>query len=102
MRTIPLTAIPNQSFSVRLDDSRMVMRIKEANGVMVADLERDSVPVLSATRVLAGEPIIPYRYLEEGNFMVLTLNEELPDWRQFGVTQTLVYLGVAEVVALRG
>lgn len=102
MRTIPLSAIPNQSFSVRLDNERMVLRIKEANGVMVADVERDGVVLLSGTRVLAGEPIIPYHYIESGNYMVLTVNEELPNWREFGATQTLVYLSAAEVLAIRG
>lgn len=102
MRTIPLSATPNQVFSVRLDDQRLVVRIKEADGVMVADVDRNEVRLLSAVRVLAGEPIIPYRYLENGNFIVLTLDEELPDWRKFGATQTLVYLTAAEVDALRG
>lgn len=101
MRTIPLAAIANQELSVRLDNERLVLRLKEATGVMVADLDRDGVRVLSGVRVLAGEPIIPYRYLESGNFMLLTINEELPDWRLFEVTQSLVYLTAAEVDALR-
>lgn len=102
MRTIPLSAVPNQSLSVRLDDTRLVLRLKEANGVMVADLERDNETVILGTRVLAGEPIIPYRYLEQGNFLILTINDELPDWNLFGISQTLVYLTIAEVDALRG
>jgi hypothetical protein len=101
MRTIPISAIANQELSVRLDNERLVLRLKEATGVMVADLDRDGVRILSGVRVLAGEPIIPYRYLESGNFMVQTLDEELPDWRKFGVTQSLVYLTAAEVDALK-
>lgn len=102
MRTIPLTALPNQSLSVRLNDERLVLTLKDADGVMVADLERAGVTVLMGTRVLAGEPIIPYRYLEEGNFMVLTVNDALPDWREFGVSQRLVYITAAEIAALHG
>lgn len=101
MRTIPLAAIANQELSVRLDDQRLVLRLKEAQGVMVADLDRDGVRVISGVRVLAGEPIIPYRYLESGNFMLLTLNDELPDWRSFTTTQNLIYLTTAEVNALQ-
>lgn len=96
MRIIPLSAIPNQSFSVRLDEMRLVVRLKEARGVMVADVQRDGVDILLGSRVLAGELIIPYRYLQAGNFLLMTLNDELPDWREFGGTQTLVYLSPAE------
>lgn len=101
MRVIPLAAVPNQSFSVRLDDTRMVLRIKEANGVMVADFERAGEQILLGARALAGECIIPYHYLEEGNFIFLTLNDELPAWQSFGVSQSLVYITAAEVAALR-
>lgn len=99
MRIIPLSTVPNQEFSVRLDDRRWVLRIKEANNVMVADISRDSVTLLSATRVLAGELIIPYRYLQTGNFLLMTLADDLPDWRQFNSTQVLVYLTAEEVAA---
>lgn len=101
MRIVPLAAIPNQSLSVRLDDVRMVLRLKEANGVMVADLERAGTVILSAVRVLAGEPIIPYRYLESGNFLFLTLDDDLPDWRKFNASQQLLYLTAAEIATLR-
>lgn len=101
MRLIPLIQSPNQSFSVRLDNTRLVMRLKEANAVMFADLERAGSPVVSGMRFIAGEPLIPYRYLEEGNFLFVTLNDELPDWRKFGTSQQLIYLTAAEIDALR-
>lgn len=100
MQNIPLAAEPNQSFNVRLDDTRYAVRLKEANGVMVADITIDDVVTLSATRVLAGEPLIPYLYQQVGNFVLLTNGDELPDWSQFGVSQSLVYLSPAELAAL--
>lgn len=100
MQVIPLTAEPNQEFTVRLSDRRFTLRLKEANGVMVADVTIDDLVKLEGTRVLAGEPIIPYAYLEAGNFMVLTDNDALPDYREFGTTQTLVYLTPEEIAAL--
>lgn len=96
MQEIPLTAEPNQEFTVRLDDYRYVLRIKEARGVMVADVTIDDVVVLSASRIVAGWPLIPYAYLTTGNFVLLTVNDELPDWRQFGLTQSLIYAGPDE------
>lgn len=100
MIVIPLEAVPNQELSVRLADRRFVLRIKDAAGVMVADVTVDGVRILSATRIVAGTPIIPYRYLEAGNLLILTDNGQLPDYAQFGVTQTLVYLSAAEIAAL--
>jgi hypothetical protein len=101
-QTIPLDVQPNQELTVRLDDFRYVLRFKEAAGVMVVDVTRDGVVLLEASRVLAGEPLIPYKWMEGGNFILTTEDDELPDWQQFGVTQTLVYLTVAEVGALGG
>jgi len=100
MQEIPLTAEPNQEFTVRLSDRRFSLRIKEAGGVMVADVTVDEAVRLEATRVLAGEPLIPYEYLEAGNFMLLTDGDALPAWAEFGVTQFLVFLSPEEIAAL--
>lgn len=101
MRQVPLVAIPNQKLSVRLDDQRIVLRIKEARGVMVADLERGGVELLSGVRIVAGQPFIPYGYLENGNFIITTVNGELPWWQNFTVDQQLIYMTAAEVDALK-
>lgn len=100
MQTIPLAAEPNQEFTVRLDDTRYAIRLKEANGVMVADVTIDDVVTLTATRVLAGELLIPYLYMVRGNFVLLTNGDDLPDWREFGASQALVYMSPAEFAAL--
>jgi len=100
MQTIPLEPIPNQEFTLRLDDHSFTLRIKEASGVMVADVTIDGVEVLAATRIVAGTPLIPYRYLAgAGNFVVLTDGGELPAYAQFGVTQRLIYASAAELAA---
>jgi len=100
MDVVGLERIPNQEFSVRLGGRRFVLRIKEAAGVMVADVLVDGEIVLLGTRIVAGTPIIPYRYLEAGNLLLLTEGGQLPDYAQFGITQTLVYLSAAEIAAL--
>lgn len=98
MRVIPLEAVPNQAFTVRVDDQAFALRIKEANGVMVADVAVDGVEILSAVRLCAGTPIIPYAYLTgAGNFALLTDGGELPAYAQFGITQTLVYAAPSEM-----
>ena len=101
MRLIPIDATPNQSFSVRLNGSRYVLALRTVTGCMVADLDRDGVQVLRGVRLVAGEPVIPYAYLEDGNFMLTTVGDALPDWRQFGATQLLYYLTPDEIAALK-
>ena len=100
MKIITLATLPNQSFTFTIDNVRWGMVVKEAAGVMVVDIARDGVPLLTGTRALAGEALIPYRYLETANFIFVTIADALPDWRQFGASQTLVYVTEAEIAAL--
>lgn len=97
MRTINLDAIPNQELSVTLDGNRWDITIKECNGVMSATLLLNDVPLLSGQRIVAGSPLIPYRYMQgSGNFWILTENDELPDYNRFGVDQQFIYMSPGE------
>jgi len=48
-------------------------------------------------RAVSGFPLIPYSYLQNGNFTFITSNNEYPDWRQFGITQYLIYASKSEL-----
>lgn len=102
MLQIALATLPNQTLSFRVDDDNYNFTIKETNGCMCATIVRNNEVLLSNTRLVAQEPIIPYKYLEKGTFVLDTLNEELPDWRQFGISQSLIYISAAELGAIRG
>lgn len=98
MRTINLDAVPNQELSVTLDGNRWDITIKECNGVMCASLTLNDTLLLSGQRIVAGSPLIPYRYLQgSGNFWILTENDELPYYDRFGVDQTFIYMSYGEV-----
>lgn len=101
MIEIALAVIPNQAFSIRLDNQVYDVTLKETDGVMSATIVRDGVTILSGTRVVAGTPLIPYEYLESGNFMLLTDDDDLPDYTKFGISQSLIYASQAELEALR-
>lgn len=101
MQLVPLTQVPNQSFTVRLDSSRYDITIKEARGRMVVDMARDDVVLFRGLVAKTGTPLIPYRYLELGNFVFITDGEVEPYFELFNVSQQLVYLTLAEVEALR-
>jgi len=101
MNSVPLEAIPNQTFRVPLDGSLWELQLKALSNVMVVTIKRDTVTLVENMRAVAGTPLIPYAYLEYGNFIFVTENDELPYWTQFGVTQSLIYLTRAETAGAR-
>lgn len=108
MIQIPLAAIANQSLSINLEGVQYDINVHACRdnnipgtGIVAFDIIRDSVPIVTGIRAIAGFPILPAKYLEDGNFIVVTANEEYPDWRQFGVTQNLVFVSQTELDTLR-
>lgn len=101
MFTVPLQAIPNQSMFLTIDDNQWEIVLRTTNGTVSASLSRNGVEILSNTPVVAGMRIIPYRYLESGNFALITQLEEVADYTKFGVTQFLLYISQAEIDAAR-
>lgn len=98
MQTIPIQSVPNQSLSVTIDRQRWTLTIKAAVSSMVIDLSLNDQVVIRGLRIMPNQPLIPYPYLATvGNFLMLTNNEELPQWERFGVDQVLVYSVDAEI-----
>lgn len=101
MQVIPLQAVPNQSFSIQLDNNNWDFAIHDCgNGLMAVDIALNGTQLLTGLRMVPAFPLIPYRYLMDGNFVMLTNDDEYPDWNQFGITQTLIYASPAEIAAI--
>jgi hypothetical protein len=101
MQQIDIANIPNQSFSASLDGNTFDFTIKETNGVMAMDLIINNITVLLGARLVSGAWIIPYAYLENGNFLISTLNDDYPYYTEFGISQFLLYASPTELMALR-
>lgn len=108
MIQIPITNIPNQSFSISLDGNQFDIRIhacrdngQYGTGIVAFDIVINNTVTVTGMRGVPSCPLIPYEYLENGNFVVETMNDEYPDWRQFGITQYLIYASQSELQALR-
>lgn len=101
MINISLSAIPNQSLTIQLDGFVYDLTFKETNGVMSAWIIRDNLPIVQGLRLVGNSPMLPYLYQEAGNFALLTLNNDYPDFNQFGTTQNLVYLSQSELDVIR-
>jgi|SRR6185437_311954 len=101
MLEIDLAAIPNQALSIRLDDNQYNISIIETCGCMSVTILRNNEIIIQNVRAVGGTLLIPYRYLESGNFFIDTADNELPDYTKFGITQSLVYISQAELGAIR-
>lgn len=108
MLDVPISNIPNQSFSINLDGSLYDINIQSTKGtsvdgtiVMAFDIVRDGTPVVTGARAVPGSFLIPAAYLENGNFFVYTMDDQYPDWQQFGITQQLIFIPQAELEAIR-
>lgn len=101
MIDLTLAALANQTFFVQLDERAYTIEIHMAGDVMTATITRDDVLLIQGARITPGMPLLPYRYQESGNFIVLVDNGDLPDYTKFGVTQFLEYLSADELAALR-
>ncbi len=102
MIDIGIATVPNQTLSIQIDERAYDLTLRETNGCMSVTIVRDLVTLVTNLRVVAGTPMLPYKYQESGNFAMLVENEDLPYWDKFNVTQFLVYLSASEVAALRG
>lgn len=102
-QNIELQQIPNQSFSIVLNERRYDFRLIQSTEVMVVDISRDGLPVVMGMRCLPDTPLMPYQYLEDnsGNFIFTTENDAFPVYTDIGITCFLLYFSAAEMEAAR-
>ena len=101
MLVIPIQAIPNQSFSAQLDGQTYDIRLHDCGDITAADISINNTVVVTGVRAVPDNFLIPYRYLENGNFFITSDDDEYPDWRRFGLDQFLVYISQAELNTFR-
>lgn len=100
--SLALKPIANQEFTATLNGNNYVVRFKTCGNVTVATAARNGVTLVTDSICVAGFPILPYQYLEDGNFLFYTQDGDLPDYTQFGVTQQLLYAPQSVLEVLRG
>ncbi len=101
MQSIPLQQLPNQQFTVVLDSNQWIVALKTTNGIISVSLTLNNVDIVDNARAVANQFIIQSEYLESGNFFFQTQAFDLPNYTQFGITQSFIYLSAADLVALR-
>ena len=117
MIDIDLASVPHQSFSITIDNHFYQIAIDQIAGevavqngvvtavsdvVMASTLSIDGILIQSGMRIVPGMPLMPYLYEEiDGNFILLTDNDDYPDYTQFGTNQFLVYASPSELEIIR-
>lgn len=102
MQTVPIQAIPVQTFTY-IDPSNNIwdIGIRNVAEQMAFSFSRNGVVLIQNCCAVAGYRLVPYDYLEDGNFVLITQNYQIPDYTQFGTTQTLVFLEQSEIDVFR-
>jgi len=101
MLNVPIQMLTNQTFTIILDNNNWTITIKFTNGVMAVSLTLNGNDVIDNLIAVAGSFIIPSEYEESGNFIFTTMNQQLPDWTQFGTSQNLIYVSQNELDLFR-
>ena len=102
MQTIPIQAIPSQTFTfIDPSSNSWDIGIRNVSMQMAFSVALNGVQLIQNVCAVAGYRIIPYDYLENGNFVLITQSFQVPDYNQFGITQSLVFLEQSEIDAFR-
>ena len=97
MIQIPLAVVPNQSLSFQDSGVNYELQIRDNGDIMSLYIYIANQLILSGARAVASFPLIPYPYLQNGNFIFLTANEEMPYYTRFNVDQYLIFLSQNEL-----
>ena len=94
---IPLNPVPKQSVTVPLDDIVFNIAVKSTENNTIVDITADDEVIIQGARVIDNTFIIPYKYLEKGNFFFTVEKGEKATYPRFGVDQFLVYATESEL-----
>lgn len=94
--------IPNQEFSVTINDHVYQFRFMYCVDFMAYDLYIDDIEIIRGFRMVYSQPLITYKHQEvDGNFIIASDNPIDPIYTEFNSTQFLQYLTPDESDQLR-
>lgn len=98
MQQVPLSAEPNQDFSITLDGITYAITLRALEEIMLITLTVDDVPLLTNAKCFANQPLILYSYLaQKGNFIWITADNNYPYYTDFNSTCFLYYVSAEEM-----
>ncbi len=102
IQRIPIEVLPNQSLEVLLGGRRYSLSIKCIGDSMAITIVRDDVTIIEGLIIPANEPLIPYKYLEDGNFVMRSDGDEIPYYENFGSSVRLLWVSQDELEQISG
>lgn len=99
---IPIVAVPNQSFSVVLEQQNCKINLLTRGDIIYFDLFLNNQAIILGRQINIS-PILPYKYIQQkfnGNFIILNNDGNLdttPNYRLFGISQSLIYYTLADL-----
>lgn len=98
MKLIELNNIPNQVFNVTLDDNQYRVQVRTIQDLTFLSVWKNEEILFYNQICVPNEFINPYNYLStDGKFYFRCLDDEYPNYNQFGNTQYLLFLSKEEV-----
>ncbi len=92
-----LTATPSQSLNAFIENQAFIIKIRTTPHITIFDLTVNSRVVCQGIIIKAGQRMIPFEYLETGNFLLTTRFSDTINYEQFNITQFLYYLTETEL-----
>lgn len=104
MLTIDLQPIPNQRIQFAGDGQQYDIDLRTIDDVTYMDVSMNGTVLISSAPCIPQQLIVPYAYLEGagGNFVFETMNDNYPNYKNFGAGDVLLYATNAELATLRG
>lgn len=102
MFSLQIQPLPSQIITASLGGDRYKILLKDANGFMVSSVERNGEKLTEGVRIIYGTPLLSYRYLERGDFILYMQDSgDSAIYQRFGTSQFLYYLTQDEINAYR-
>jgi len=98
MELIEIQPIPSQSFSLIIDKNQFDISIYPLdNNNMAIDIILNGSPEITGLKIVPNTLLNPYAKTQNGNFVMSTLDNELINYKKFGIEQHLYYIPEAEL-----
>ena len=102
MFELQIKPLPSQIITASLGGNRYSITLKDANGFIVSSIEKNGERITAGVRVVYGTPLLNYKYLENGDFILFMQNSsDSASYQKFGSSQFLYFVEQAEINALR-
>jgi len=99
---LQIKPLPSQVVTASLGGNRYSITLKDADGFMVSSISRDGEQLTSGVRIVYGTPLLNYKYLGAGDFILFMQDSgDSADYQEFGSSQFLYFVEQAEIDALR-